>query len=161
MKAVLIAFLCALTLVVIAGAGCAAGGKGGGGGAADPARGQKYFQVKCNSCHPSGGQGAGPALAGKIPPGPIKKNSSGGRHNVPDNEYDSLIAYITPIMQPAAAAAAVAPAAGAVAPMPAGAAPAVAPAAGMKMCNCTCQCPVGTPAGQMQNCTCACSCPPG
>ena len=162
MKALVLASLCAVTLV-LATAGCAAGGKGGG-GAADPARGQKYFQVKCNSCHPNGAQGAGPGLAGKVPPGPLKKSSSGGRHNIPDAEFDSLMAYITPMMQPqaaAAAAAAVAPA-GAIAPAgAAGAAPAVAPAPGMKMCNCTCQCPVGTPAGQMQNCTCACSCPPG
>lgn len=144
------------------GTGCAASGKGGG-GAADPARGQKYFQVKCNSCHPSGGQGAGPALIGKPVPGPLKKSSSGGRHNVPDAEFDSLLAYLTPIMQPQAAAAVPAapvgvPAAPAAAPAPA---PAPTPEAGMKTCNCTCQCPVGTPAGQMQNCTCACACPPG
>lgn len=168
MKALAFATLCAVTLVVVgafAGA-CATGGKGGG-GPADPARGQKYFQVKCNSCHPSGGQGAGPALIGKMPPGPLKKSSSGGRHNVPAAEYDSLMAYLTPMMQPQAAAAAAAaaaapaaPAGGAVAPTaPAGAA--AAPAPGMKTCNCTCQCPVGTPPGQMQNCTCACACPPG
>ena len=158
--------LVVLFVAIVVAAACATGkGKGGGGGGgADAARGAKYFAAKCNACHPSGGVGAGPALLGKTPPGPIKKSSAGGRHNVPDDEYESLIAYITPIMMPGAAAAAVAVPAAATAPAvaaPAGTAPAMAPAAGTKTCNCTCQCPVGTPAGQMSQCTCQCSCPAG
>ncbi len=137
-------------------------------GLPNPAKGAAYFQAKCNVCHPGGGQGAGPALAGKTPPGPLKKSSVGGRHNVPAADYDSLLAYITPIMVGAGAApAAAAPVAAAPAPVaaaPVAAAPApvpaAAPAPGMKTCNCTCQCPAGTPPGQMSQCTCQCSCPP-
>lgn len=165
---VVIGLVGALSFALVAGgSACSAGRGGAAGGAADPARGAKYFKVKCNSCHPNGGQGAGPPLLGKLPPGPLKKNSSGGRHNVPDAEWDSLLAFVTPMMQPQAAAAAMAPALVPVAPvgvpavLPAAAAPAVAPAPGMKTCNCTCQCPAGAPPGQLQNCTCACSCPPG
>lgn len=163
---VVVGLLCVVSFAFIAGSSACAAGRGGAAGPVDAARGEKYFKLKCNSCHPGGAQGAGPALLGKLPPGPLKKSSSGGRHNVPDAEWPSLLAYLTPMMQPAAAAAAaaaVAPVAPAVgAPVaPAGAAPAVAPAPGMKTCNCTCQCPVGTPPGQLQNCTCACSCPPG
>ena len=159
-RVVAVASVVSVVVVVVAVA-CATGGKGGKG--ADPARGAKYFQTKCNACHPNGGVGAGPALLGKTPPGPLKKSSAGGRHNVPDDEWDALIAYITPMMVPGAAAAATVPAAaGATTPAatPVPAVPAAAPP-GMKNCNCTCQCPLGTPPGAMQNCTCACTCPPG
>jgi hypothetical protein len=148
----------ALVLVVVA---CATGAHGGPGGKADTARGQKYFMAKCNACHPNGGAGAGPTIVGKLPPGPLVKGTS-GRHAVPSDEFDSLIAYITPIMQPQAAAPAAAPAAAATPAATPAAAPAVAPAPpGFKNCNCNCQCPLNTPPGQIQNCTCSCACPPG
>ena len=81
---VVIGLACVVSLAFLS---CTAG-KGGPAGPVDAARGQKYFTVKCNACHPSGGQGAGPALVGKAPPGPLKKNNSGGRHNVPDAEWE-------------------------------------------------------------------------
>lgn len=136
--------LCAMCI-----AGACASPRGAAAGPVDAARGAKYFMMKCNSCHPHGGQGAGPALLGKVPPGPLKVSSTGGRHNVPALELDSLLAYVTPMMQPVVAPPA---------PM---VAPAVVPAPGMKTCDCTCQCPLGTPAGQLEDCVCACSCPAG
>lgn len=143
---IVIPLLCALSLSLLA---ACASGRGGGGGAVSAARGEKYFKMKCNSCHPGDGQGAGPALLGKALPGPLKQSSSGGRHNVPAAEWGSLLAFLTPIMHPPTA-------------VPSGVAPAIPATAppGMMSCNCTCQCPAGAPRGQQQNCACACACPP-
>jgi hypothetical protein len=146
----------AAVVVVVAvglavGAACATGGRGGG--KADAARGQKYFMMKCNGCQPNGGQGAGPPLfgTGHAPPGPVMKSGAGGRHNVPDAEYDSLVLYLQDNMKAPATAAPT------TTTPPAGGATG-APGA-TKMCACSCQCPADTPPGQMANCTCQCQCP--
>ena len=60
----------------------------------DIARGERYFQAKCNRCHPGGGRGVGPATIGAPLPGPLKSTTTGGRHDVPPDEYDSMIAYL-------------------------------------------------------------------
>src|SRR5688500_13058132 len=99
-----------VAVVVFLGGAALAGAAGctnrAGGGPPDAARGERYFKAKCNACHPNGNQGAGPALLGKVPPGPLKKSSTGGRHNVPDGDWDSLLMYVTPLMQPPGAAVA-------------------------------------------------------
>lgn len=60
----------------------------------DPARGERYFQAKCNRCHPNGGAGVGPTTIGKPMPGPLKGTTTGGRHDVPPDEFDSLVAFL-------------------------------------------------------------------
>ncbi len=60
----------------------------------DPARGERYFQAKCNRCHPNGGQGVGPSTLGKPLPGVLKAAATGGRHDVPADEFDGVIAYL-------------------------------------------------------------------
>ena len=53
----------ALSAVAI-GAGCSTPNTG----AATASRGERFFQTKCNACHPGGGQGAGPPIELSIAP---------------------------------------------------------------------------------------------
>ncbi len=80
----------------------------------DPARGERYFQSKCNRCHPNGGAGVGPTTVGKPMPGPLKATPTGGRHDVPADEFDSLLAFLVskgggPVAAPVATAPVTAP----------------------------------------------------
>ena len=93
----------------------------------DPARGERYFQAKCNRCHPNGGKGVGPSTIGKPVPGPLKAAATGGRHDVAPDEYDGVLAYMQQLGGGAAApVAAVAP----VAATPVAAVVAAAPSSG-------------------------------
>jgi mono/diheme cytochrome c family protein len=60
----------------------------------DPAKGERYFQAKCNRCHPNGGKGVGPSTLARPVPGPLKVATTGGRHDVPGDEYDSLLTFM-------------------------------------------------------------------
>lgn len=60
----------------------------------DPARGGRWFDAKCNKCHPNGGRGVGPAIVATKLPGPLKSAGTGGRHDVPPEEYEHLLAHL-------------------------------------------------------------------
>jgi hypothetical protein len=143
------------------------------------AAGSPYYQAKCNRCHPNGGKGIGPAIAGKALPGVLQTTTTAGRHNVPPGDMPNLLAYLVQlggVMAGAAPAVAAAPApapvpqpspgvavAPAPAPVPAPApapAPAVTPTAGLVNCQCSCMCPPNTPPAALPAaCTCNCQCP--
>jgi cytochrome c2 len=92
------------------------------------ARGERFFQAKCNACHPGGGQGSGPAIDLEIAPTFLERGKVTGRHAVPEAEWEPLFAYMTTSFG-AAVTAPVAAAPVAAAPAPAPAAPvAAAPA---------------------------------
>ena len=69
----------------------------------DPARGERYFQAKCNRCHPNGAKGVGPSTIGKPLPGPLKAAATGGRHDVVPDDFDSVVAYLQQLSSGAAA----------------------------------------------------------
>jgi mono/diheme cytochrome c family protein len=91
----------------------------GGAAGKDPAR---FFQVKCNGCHPNGGDGAGPAIDISLATSTLERGKVSGRHAVPEAEWDGLIGYLN---QRFASGAAVvgAPVPVAAAPVPVAAAP--------------------------------------
>ncbi len=116
-------------------------GTGAGTGAVDGARGARWFEARCNKCHPGTGRGVGPALTARSLPGPLKRSPTSGRHDVPPDEFDSLLAYIAgrvgaPVPTPASGAAlagsavpgGVVPATNPIAPAPLGSAPLAATA---------------------------------
>ena len=140
----------------------------------DVARGERYYQAKCNRCHPGGGKGRGPAVVGKAVPGVLVKNSSGGRHAVPPEEWDHLLVYMVALGGvPAGGAApdAGTPGPALAAPTPttpiAPTAPPTTPPTALPTAPPTPTPPAGPPEGGvlppsagMVNCTCACQCPP-
>jgi cytochrome c5 len=87
-------------------------------------RGERFFQTKCNACHPNGGQGAGPPIDLAVAPDFLERGKSSGRHGVPEADWAPLMAHLqerlgggAPAAVDAAAGAAAAPAAGVAAPV--------------------------------------------
>jgi cytochrome c2 len=80
------------TFVVVLANACGTSPAGGAGGGAP--RGERFFKVKCNGCHPNGGQGAGPAIDATLAPTILERGKASGRHAVPEAEWDELIGYI-------------------------------------------------------------------
>ncbi len=66
----------------------------GGGAAAGASRGERFFKTKCNSCHPNGGQGAGPPIDAGLAPDFLERGKTSGRHAVPEADWEPLLAYI-------------------------------------------------------------------
>jgi cytochrome c2 len=93
----------------------------GAGSAAGASRGERFFQTKCNACHPNGGQGAGPPIDVGLAPDFLERGKTSGRHAVPEVDWEPLLGYLN---QRFGAGAAVATGGGA-----AIAAPTIAPAA--------------------------------
>ncbi|MDP2342142.1 MAG: cytochrome c [Deltaproteobacteria bacterium] len=133
----------------------------------DPAAGATYWTAKCNKCHPGGNKGVGPAVGGKILPGPLKP-AMGGRHDVAPDQFENVLAYLTTLGS--IRTGSVATAAPAATPAPTGTAPVATPAAatgsgipinaGMVPCTCNCQCPAGAPPNALPAaCICQCTCP--
>jgi cytochrome c2 len=82
-------------------------------GALPIARGEKFFQAKCNACHPGGGQGAGPPIDPALAPTFLERGKMSGRHGVPEAEWDSLLAFLAARLGPAEAVSGVEGAGGA------------------------------------------------
>ena len=87
-------------------------------GAASPSRGERFFQTRCNACHPGGGQGAGPPIDLAMAPDFLERGKTSGRHGVPEADWEPLMAHL---QQRLGSGDAVAPVAVAAAPV--GAAP--------------------------------------
>jgi len=98
-----------LTALIIA-VGCStAGGAGGGAATAGASRGERFFKTKCNSCHPNGGQGAGPPIDLTIAPDFLERGKSSGRHAVPEADWEPLLGYMNQAFGAGAAVAAAIP----------------------------------------------------
>lgn len=95
----------AVVLVVVAAGACAGLRPRDAGTAAAGAR---YFQGKCNRCHPGGRQGSGPAIDPAVAPTFLQKNGR-GRHGVPGAEWTGLLAYMQTTFATSTAVAAAAP----------------------------------------------------
>jgi len=100
-------------------------------GAANPSRGQRFFQTKCNACHPGGGQGAGPPIDLAMAPDFLERGKSSGRHAVPEADWEPLMGHLQQLLGAGspAAAAPVAVAGAPAAAAPVAAAPVVVAAA--------------------------------
>lgn len=128
--------------------------------AGDPAVGGAYFQTKCARCHPGGNK-----IAGKSIPGVLQSGGS-GKHGVPADQFEPLLAYLTTIgavragTAPVAAAPTGVPATTTSPPPPPPPAGTIPMNAGMVNCSCACQCPANTPPEALPAaCLCQCSCP--
>ena len=67
---------------------------GAGGTSAGASRGERFFQTKCNSCHPNGGQGAGPPIDVGLAPDFLERGKTSGRHAVPEVDWEPLLGYL-------------------------------------------------------------------
>ena len=66
----------------------------GAGSAAGASRGERFFQTKCNACHPNGGQGAGPPIDVGLAPDFLERGKTSGRHAVPEVDWEPLLGYL-------------------------------------------------------------------
>ncbi len=80
-----------LVAAVIA-VGCSTPGPGGA--SAGASRGERFFLTKCNSCHPNGGQGAGPPIDVGLAPDFLERGKTSGRHAVPEVDWEPLLGYL-------------------------------------------------------------------
>ncbi|HEY1100732.1 MAG TPA: hypothetical protein VGF99_17465, partial [Myxococcota bacterium] len=120
-------------------------------------------QTKCAKCHPGGNK-----IVGKAVPGVLVSGGS-GKHGVPGEHFDNLLAYLTTIGAVRAGAAPVAAAPTGVpsstpAPRPTTTPPTnggiIPMNAGMVNCSCSCQCPANAPPEALPAaCLCQCQCP--
>ncbi len=81
-----------VVVVVAVAAGCQT--PAAGAGAAGASRGERFFQTKCNACHPNGGQGAGPPIDLAMAPDFLERGKSSGRHAVPEADWAPLMAHL-------------------------------------------------------------------
>ncbi len=81
-----------ILVAAIIAVGCST--PGGGGTAAGASRGERFFKTKCNSCHPNGGQGAGPPIDLGMAPDFLERGKTSGRHAVPEPDWEPLLAYM-------------------------------------------------------------------
>ena len=88
-RIVVVSTLAALVIAV----GCSTAG-GAGGTAAGASRGERFFKTKCNSCHPNGGQGAGPPIELSIAPDFLERGKTSGRHAVPEADSELVSAAV-------------------------------------------------------------------
>ena len=63
-------------------------------GAAAVSRGERFFQTKCNACHPGGGQGAGPPIDLALAPDFLERGKTSGRHAVPEADWEPLMLHL-------------------------------------------------------------------
>lgn len=97
-------------------------------GAANPSRGERFFQTKCNACHPNGGQGAGPPIDLAMAPDFLERGKTSGRHAVPEADWEPLMAHLQQRLGGGAAVAAPTAVAGGAVAAPVAVAPVVAAA---------------------------------
>ncbi len=95
----------AVAVVVAVAVAAACGTPSGAQGGPDAARGQKFFQLKCNRCHPDGGAGVGPAIDPTRASSVLTLGTTYNRHTVPQDEYAGLLEFLTVTYGPATAVA--------------------------------------------------------
>lgn len=96
----------AMGLMVSLAAACGGGGgaqptTGGAQAGGNASAGQAVFQQNCNSCHPGGNQGTGPAVKGRAADAVTKKVRAGGggmpafsASQISDQQLNDLAAYV-------------------------------------------------------------------